>query len=316
MTVVARDSLELVRMIGDTTWWGLPVQMLVAEPWLLVADSRMPPAISVVNLDDGNVMARFGRVGEGPGEIVYPNLLALAPHQPLSLRIYDRGNSRLVEFALDDLNSVRPTRHVLQTASGAVQQLLQTAGGFIAGGSFRDAVLLVLDSNATNAVDRIGEPPISREEHPEAWAYQANRYFLTPHPSREIVALAYVMQSRIAVYSFDGKMLWASEGPVPVPPPTAETPPWRMVYRHLAATESYIYAIHVYDERNNIARVPLGASRIHVFTWQGDFVAELAVDRELSCIAVSPDDALLYGAVTNPYPLVAEWQLPEHLRVR
>lgn len=311
-----RDSLELVRMIGDTAWWGLPVQLLVVEPWLIVADRRMPPAISVVDLESGSMVTRFGQAGPGPSEISYPGFVTLASLQPLSIRVYDVTNSRLAEFALDDLTNVRATRHVLQTANGAVRQLQPAPGGFIAGGSFSEATLLLLDSSATMIIDRIGEPPISPEQHLGPWVYHANRYFLTPHPSRDMVALAYLMQSRIAVYSFDGTLNWTSEGPLPAPPPTADTPPWRMVYRGLAATERFIYAIHIYDERSNHSNIRLGPSRVHVFTWSGEFVTELAVDRELTAIVVSPDDALLYGGVTEPFPLVAEWRLPEHLRAQ
>lgn len=145
-----------------------------------------------------------------------------------------------------------------------------------------------------------------------------NRSYLTARPDGERLALAYQWASRLDVFSADGRRLGSIEGPRPT---TAKyrvsdnrffwDPQGQMAYTGIQATSRYVYAMFCGcreaddpDQRSQ---------RVHVFQWNGDFVSEIVLDRRVTAFAVSPDDRILYGSITEPHPAVGEWKMPDGL---
>ena len=80
----------------------------------------------------------------------------------------------------------------------------------------------------------------------------------------------------------------------------------RFGYIALAATKDRIYGLFsgrtrsAYPGRANLGQV------VHVFDWEGHFIAEIHLDEEAIRIAVTPDDDTLYSLTVDPEPTVRE----------
>lgn len=82
-----------------------------------------------------------------------------------------------------------------------------------------------------------------------------------------------------------------------------------------SATERFVYALYCgCDPRRG--RDHEKDYVIRVYDWRGNHVVDDKLDRYVGAIAVSPDDSILYGAIEDPAPMVAEWILPATLRNR
>ncbi|MFQ5705258.1 MAG: hypothetical protein ACE5HT_14710 [Gemmatimonadales bacterium] len=301
------SGLEVGRVLGDTNIWSLTVGIVVAGEKLVVADAWAAPYITVMDRRTGQVLTRFGNVGEGPGEIQDPAFLTLESTEPLRVWIYDSGNKRLSLFQIGESGVVTVVKEVHQRVGVAVEQVLPTAGGLVAGGSFLDGVLLIMDSTASKLIKRVGTPPVSRDVYPGPLAYILNRYQLAADPTRSKVAVAYRELSQVLLFRSDGDAIGRAAEPIEVSPrsPDSRGPP-STVHAGLAASDSFVYVTFCKD----CGPAPR-ARQVHVFDWTGRLIEELALDQPVGVIAVSPDDSLLYGAISEPYPMIAEFVLPQ-----
>ena len=312
--LVIEDTLRPTRLLGDTSSFGWPVQLQVVGDRLVVADAYMSPHLIVVDRQSGQVTARFGRTGSGPGEIRAPwFMLAETVNRP-SVWLFDIQIGRLTRFSLESDTGTQVLQSIQQRQAGMIEQLIPTATGLIAGGSLRDASLLLLDSSTAAVRQRTGTPPFSWNEYRSA--EQLNRYWLTVNPSRTIVTLAYRHLSRLDFYTADGDLIRSTMGPrvAPLPQPEGQD---RLPITHdagITASDRYVYVNYCDDCREGYWPLGVKPRLVHIYTLNGEFVAELMFDRQLSCIAVTADDSLLYAGVFEPHPMIAEWNLPAFLR--
>lgn len=75
-------------------------------------------------------------------------------------------------------------------------------------------------------------------------------------------------------------------------------------YVGVDATKEHIFALFCGRCGNDLPRI------VHVFTWEGRFVHEIVLDQGISSIAVSPNGSDLFGATLEPFPAIAQWNLP------
>lgn len=190
--------------------------------------------------------------------------------------------------------------------------------GIVANGLFPDFTLIALRSTRDEPRLLAGSPPFTPRRIAHATGRRLlNRNFLASDPQRKRLALSYQYEPRIDFFTSDGAQYGSVTGP------RSTRPRWRvesdrffwddsneMAYWRIDATDRYVYTLFCgCQDREN--RMP---SLLHVYRWNGDFVAEIALDREVTSFAVAPDDTLLYASVRDPYPAVGEWRLPERLR--
>ncbi|HSH45060.1 MAG TPA: BF3164 family lipoprotein [Longimicrobiales bacterium] len=306
------------RLIGDSLTFGFIDRVGLVGQHLAVLDTRSEPHLTVVDLQASQVVNRLIQNGDGPGEMRQPNWIQTASADPPQAWIYDFGTRR---FTLVDLLA-QPDQAVLdQVRLSAEYSLLQPnwfAGRIVSNGLFVDNGLLVLDRQGgpVQAIDV--PPPFDSSDAPLPVARRLlNRSYLAVNPSGTRMAAVYQFGNRIDFHLTSGTRYGSVSGP-------RETTPrysisngrfaWEegneMAYAGVAATERYVYAlftgdIHGAREQNN--------SRLHVFTWEGDFVKEIDLGFPTSDVAVSSDDGLVYAGISIPHPIVAEWSLREVL---
>lgn len=312
-----RDTLQTSRVFGNDTTFGIVGPMRVVGDYLILGDWLIDPHLVVIDRNSGLITERFGRHGRGPGEFLRPYWIS--PDTDRGAWIFDVQLARLTRVDL----RARPARITRETnfmTGVMISSPIVLDSSIIAGAFLADEALVRfgLDGGAPQpiAVDQ----PFDAESIPQYNPRRIlNRSHLAVNPSRTHLALAYQSASRIDFYTLSGQRYGTVSGPRP------SRPSYRIVrngetistdathvqaYVAVDATDSFVFALFQGRPKGDSLR----PDRIHVFGWNGQFMSELALDQHVYRIAVSPDGAILYGMVGEPYPSVVEWPLPEALR--
>lgn len=314
------QPLRLRRSFGDSLSFARISGMRVVGGSLLVTDRLMSPHLAVVDLRSGSVVRRFGRDGRGPREFRDPAWMLPVDGAGAQAWVYDFQNRRFVRVSLDAPRGSEVLEEVRLDAGYSLESPVWTERGIISNGLFPDFTLLLVDSTARPLARMSTRPPFDarRISHPTGRRF-LNRNFMAVDPARRRLALAYQYESRLDFLTAEGIRYGT------VTPPRRTQARWRIAgdrffwdednetaYVAAAASDRYVYALFC-GCRDSEKRLP---RQVHVFTWSGDLVAELALDREVLELTVAPDDSHLYGAIMEPVPVVGEWDLPAALRER
>ena len=315
------DTLRLARSFGGSEDFSGITDVALVGQNLVVIDRFMSPHLAVVDLPSGSISRRLGRDGEGPGEFRVPVPAAYRGEEPGHLWIYDFSNRRmtLMDIRKPGRDAVRKEFRLGAKASILIPVWM--GSHLVANGLYGDFTLLVMDDGGW-PVARVGAAPPFRPELTRIpGARQANRGFIAADPRGERMALAYQFASRVDFFGPEGARYGTVQGPRAV---TARYHidgtgrfRWKddneMAHWGMAATQRYVYTLFCGCKLLTGNESP---ALLHVYDWEGRFVAELALDRPIRSLAVSPDDAILYGGYEEPYPAVGEWRLPASLRER
>ena len=184
---------------------------------------------------------------------------------------------------------------------------------YFANGLFPDFTLLVTDTLGQPQSRIVADPPFTPRDAPDMNGRRLlNRNFMAANPGDGRFVLAYQFRSRLDFFTPDGERYGRISGPRATRPSFgmrngrfAWNDDNEMAFQGVAASRNYVYALFcgcsIEEQRTS--------SVVQVFRWNGDFVAELQLDRPVLEIAVD-EDRTLYGAAEEPYPGVAEWALP------
>ncbi|HLM66692.1 MAG TPA: BF3164 family lipoprotein [Longimicrobium sp.] len=320
-TAQPEDTLRLNRLFGDSVAFASISGIQPLGRHLFVTDRLMSKHLALIDLRTGAVKGRAGKHGEGPNEFRDPGAFMVQSVSPPRSWVYDFQNRRLSLLAASEDGALEIEQSRPFNVGESIEQPLRIGERYVANGLFPDFTLLVLDSTA-QPVQRIeADPPFPARTMPHVVGRRLlNRSYLTAHPGGERLALAYQWASRLDFFSADGSRLGSVHGPRPTAAKYSVSgenrffwdPEGQMAYTGIQATGRYVYAAFCgcreTDDRDQRSQ------RVHVFRWNGDFVSEIQLDRRMTAFAVSPDDAFLYGSVTEPHPAVAEWKLPAALQ--
>jgi hypothetical protein len=159
--------------------------------------------------------------------------------------------------------------------------------------------------------------PFSKADAPGVMPRQDVNWRITSvAPSRRIV-VAYNNVNRLDFFTPAGEYVTSAAGPQPVTVSFDRAGPeklfeWRpeseLAYVDVTSTDRYVYALFCGCRRSDIRKS--FANKLHVFTWDGRFVAELVVEPAVYKIAVPPGDSLLVAATWTPFPSLGVWRVP------
>ena len=309
------ETLRLRRRFGDTLTWNRPWTLSSVGDHVVIGDVSN---VIVIDLETGKIAKRIDRIGMGPGEFIDPGWFTRVSDYPPKVWVYQ---SRQRRFSLLDLQLPTESMIVDEFRLDLPHQIRHpvfTESGIITNGFFLDFTLLNADMDG-NVVSRIRtELPFGEERAPSMpMLLSLNVSMMATHPSGDQLVLAYVNSNRIDFFTTEGQFVSSIIGPratVESPArPGGFAPDHEVAYMGLDATSKFVYALFcgcTNEERDRRLKPNL----LHVYRWDGEFVAELRFDRPVIDIAVSSDDSLLFAAFEDPYPWVGEWVLPSVLR--
>jgi hypothetical protein len=317
------DTLALSRLFGDSVAFASISGIQPMGRQLFVTDRMMSQHLALIDLETGAVRARMGRDGEGPNEFRDPGAFMVESTSPARAWVYDFQNRRLSLLAATPAGELSIERSRPFNVGESIEQPLRLGGRYVANGLFPDYTLLVLDSTATPLQRIEADQPFPARTIPHVVGRRLlNRSYLTGHPGGQRLALAYQWASRIDFFSADGDRLGSVQGPrgtaakyrVSSDDRFFWDPQGQMAYTAIQSTARYVYA--AFCGCREADDPDQRSQRLHVFRWNGDFVSEIQLDRRVTAFAVSPDDAFLYGSITEPHPAVGEWKLPAALQAQ
>lgn len=308
------------RMLGESGAFVIPTAMTLVGEYLVVVDGGTDYAILVMDTASGRIVNRLGPRGAGPNEVGTVMVLFRESDDPPTVWTFDRTGRRftlwhilarpenavLEQFRFD--GPVAPMSRPVLTRKGSVSVDLRD--GFS---------VIEFDSTGQTVLARTGRPPFSQADYAERPAayLTANEFFVASDPERERVALLYKYVGRVDVYGVAGGRIAARSASHTFPVPRLRgQADWENIYDvHVngqGGTDRFIYSMFCGCARAASNRE--AAHIVRVYDWEGRHVRDVVLDRFVSAIAASPDDAVLYGAVQRPVPMIAEWTMEASVR--
>lgn len=316
-----RERLTIARRLGPPDRLGRVIDLEVVGRFLILSDELMPPHLKVLDPEAGSIVDEFGQDGEGPGEIRVPFGLTQVAGSRAGIEAFGLLNQRLYRWEIKPgSGSATLVNEVPFRGETPGLGPIRAGDVYLAHGPYDRAYSIeVLDTLGTPLRRLYLEKPFAAFAGPE-WAVRGlDNFYVARHPATERFALAYNSASRIDILSGLEGPYRSIEGPRPVrvefhvegDPPGRVFDVWERAYAALATTRHRVYALFrgysMLGMTEEELRLP---ELVHVFTWDGDFLGEIALDRGVHAIEVSPDDRKLWGAIEDPLPRIGEWQLP------
>jgi hypothetical protein len=301
------------------------VGMAVLGENLVVVDVRGDSAIHVIRRSDGEVLHRFGRRGQGPGEFEGAWSVDPVPGDDDAFWVYDASLVRLtlVRLASDDgIPSVSSDSIINLLAEGLVIDPVWIDGRVISAGFFSGGRLGRFDVQG-NMIGTLGEVPEAVGDFPPPVRQQAYQGRLQADPSRTRLVVATRHSDQLEIYDAGGRKLRRVYGPFRFEPESfgidqrgdqvsmIPGDDLRFGYVGVTTTNDRVYALfsgrtNRFDPRRE---APYGEF-VHVFDWDGRLQGVLQLDTPTLEIAVDPFGETLYTTVEYPEPAVRAYSLP------
>ena len=303
----------------DSLGWIMDIALVGDR--LVALDVMLAPAIHVFDLNSPRRLGSYGREGDGPGE--FNDLEQAIPGAPESVDdvwILDGGHMRLTRLSLADIEQNRDVDVEMYRLDGLNAESIARApnGQWFAGGRIMGG--RVARYRADRSYDRtiVGFPP-EAPEVPGMTLPQAYESWVAVHPAGDRLAAATLMGGLLEIFDYDGGLIARAAVPDPFQPAWAQkrsvsgravNPGRRYGFVDLAATGRYLYGVfsgRLLDEER-----PAWLTReVQVYTWDGEYVKTLHLDRRVEAIAIDDSDTWLYAAGLEPSPWVGRFRLPE-----
>ena len=208
------DTIRLKTRLAPALPIGMPTDIALYGRYVLLADQYLSPHLSVTNQHTGNLVARFGKDGEGPGEFRSPVSLDVLPGQLPKAWIYDARERRMSLFALDPPHAPKLQEILRLDAAPQLLDPHRLGTGFVANGLFLKSSLMMFGEQGEPAERIRGALPFDEAKEPVPVArVQRNLSHLAVRPNRKRFALAYQHKDRLDIYDASGRRLHTTRGP-------------------------------------------------------------------------------------------------------
>ncbi|MBA4156556.1 MAG: hypothetical protein H0X65_03665 [Gemmatimonadetes bacterium] len=314
-------------VISEEAALGLPYDIILVGPFLVVSDQAGEPFIHLFRREDGQHVLSFGRAGGGPGEFASaPRLLQVPGVNSTGFVAFDVNQGRFTSFDLRDpprsLEDPVVTR--LNTDRLVYNLLLLSENRAVGLGFFTEGRIALLDLE-TGAIEMAGAAPEPKqgEDHvPVAVLQHAYQATLGATPDGSRVAVALRRGSTIELFSSSGRALGSSDGPYPfavdyVVDENGGSPIFRAGwmnrygYVDLNGTTDALWGLFSGRSEEAYRREAWLAEYIHQYTWDGTFRRAYHLDRAVTAFTVVDDGSAIFAVTSGPEPAILRFTLPQ-----
>ena len=322
---VRRDSLRLIRSLGGPDSFGRIAGIFdPGGSYLLVIDALVDPHIAVLDRDDGTVMSRFGRQGQGPGEFRSPGDFFGENRDVREPWILDFSNARISRVQVGD----RGDGQVVEQVGLRVDAQIESpawVGDTLVATSLSNAATVAFLSQHGEALSSVWvEEPFDEVAMPHSVGrYMLNRATIAAHPNGDRIAIGYYSSTAFVILDrHEGRLERKFHGPKSIEPKfhlQGDRFFWddgsQFAYSQILATDQYVIGHFCPCEMrfpvNGVRPPRIIDSELHVFTWEGELVAEYYLPSGiLGPMALGADGVTIYGSLEDPYPRVVVFELP------
>ncbi len=312
------DSLHRLLTVGDSFDYWMTAALREVGKYIVVADQRTSPHISVVDTRTWRIASRVGSHGSGAGEMLDASSISRSVNDEHAVWVFDTRLARFSSVEVDATGHARIRRQVVLPTQLPAQtiQTAHTATGIVASGRYGDAALYLIDTieNVTTIVS--GPLPFdSSIAKRSSTRQELNRHSFAVAPRSRRIVIAYQHTNRLDFLDSTGMHLGTVYGPREARAHyelVAPDAPFRwyddteFAYVDVSATDRFVYALFCGCTKQSRAF----AAFVQVFTWQGDLVREYVLDMPVYRLTVLTGDSVLLAPTWNPYPSLGVWALP------
>jgi hypothetical protein len=308
-----KDTLHMQRVLGLSGDFERVAALKLIGGRLLVSDRMTSPHLSLIDLGTGNIIERLGYHGTDTKEFQSPEWMYPDPGDSNTMWIFD---DHLYRFSTLQMQSDGRTEIELSRApppAPGMTNPIFTSGQLMSNGLFAGHTFEI--RSATGPSRRVvANLPFPYSELPFYGQAMLNRNRWAPQIPINRVAAAYQFAPRIDVLDTTGRFLKTIIGPREAVPTYkfrsdigsfAFDDLTQMAYVAVESTASHIYALFC-GHCTSTSRFP---TLLHIYTWDGAFVREVAFDRPVKTFTVSSDGLRIFGYFEVPTPQIGEWMI-------
>lgn len=304
---------------------GWIIDLALAGGRLVGIDALLDPGVHVFHPQSVERLGSYGKRGDGPGEFKDPEQIVPVPDSPDEVWILDGVHQRLTRLSLSEIEAgsvVTPeTFRMDGPNAGSLVRAPNGqwfAGGWITGGR-------VARYRADRSYDRtiLGFPP--EVEAPGMTLLQAYESRVVANPAGHRLAAGTLLGGLLDIIDYDGTLIAQAAVPGGFQPVWRQGrsrdgravmslgPEARYGFTDLVGTERYVYGLFSGRSVDGLG-TPWATTHVQVYTWDGNYVKTLHLDRAAEAITVDASDTWLYATGPDPAPWVGRFLLRGHLR--
>lgn len=300
---------------------GSPTRLVVADDKIVVINSYGEPYIHVIDKTRGELITTFGRNGEGPGEYKAPFAVSTGL-DPDTIYVGDAGIGRVTSVVLTQMtaNSDAYSR-IIPVTGTTFQEILRVPDGFLANsGSGRDRFFR-MNMNGRITATFGPPPPVDTTEVPPDVAALAYTDVIAVNHQRGLIAAGGAWTGSLVIYESDGSIRDSVDTPIRFRPrfrvgSRAERPSFipaqetRQGYVDLVGTQCCIIGLFSGKTLAESAGSSATGRDLHVFTWDGDLLRVLRVDRNINSLAIDSQNDSFFASHWGVDPSVIRFTVP------
>lgn len=294
--------------IKDNEIYSKIYKLLINKNHLIAYDYNGEYFFSLTDINSDDIIARFGKKGQGPNEILMmPQTLTLIGD---ILYFYDLNQKSLFSINCSNGSNYIPQKIIDFDKNKKIMSVLPIADKkYVALGGFDNGRYLLLDENGHEISCYFDYPNFEGDElftnlH-KALAFQGSimrrpdgkRFFFAAQDSElfEIIEMNEIDKLN-KVFSFQGEIAkFGKEGDGINTAGAPKKKESKMFFIDANCTQNYIYLLYSNKVIGNNLFNAFRSNKILVFDWNGKPVTSLHLDIEVSYIAIDENDKNLYA---------------------
>jgi hypothetical protein len=277
---------------------------------LFILDSSGPFYLYLIDLNHRAVSQKFGRAGDGPGELSGPESLQLVREPTPHLWVMQANRRLMTSYDI----TAAPVFSRAQRFESRIPIFgaIMLPSGMVVSGAIRNGGALTAGDSTFHSQRPWGKAPYLPEELPPVLVFNANWAFVAANPKATKIAAVFLFAAEIQVIDTTGTVLRRIRPAKGVGHPNLLSPKFNTTFASLASDIAYL-AVAASDStvvavycgcQGRVLRAGTGPTHIQIYRWDGSLIGDVVIPKHITNIAVSRDGHTIYYVANTPEPTV------------